>query len=454
MTTTLQREVFRTSRLLEFCNRKELTAQTGHAPSEWPLVILKELVDNALDACEEAGRAPDVEVDFSTRRGYIAVTDNGPGISVGTITDVLDYSVRVSSREAYASPTRGAQGNALKTILAMPFALDETIGVVFIESRGVEHRIKFAVDQLRQEPRIDHQMQPSERKIGTRVAVAWPDSASSILADATDRFLQIADDFAWLNPHLRIVTKRDGEVRGVREPSNTGWLKWKASDPTSPHWYDLARFERYIAAHVRRDQDTGRVRLVREFVAELRGLSGSAKGKRVLDDTGMPRANLESLFAPDGAPHRDLIRNLLSACKKYSRPVQPKLLGLIGREHLLSCFRSAGVAEESFKYQKAVGETAGLPWVVETAFGYCPERYKRRIIAGVNFSVGIGNPFRSFRQYGGEGLENLLTTLKASSAEPIVYVIHYTCPRVDYTDRGKTALIIPDRRAAFAVVDG
>jgi hypothetical protein len=175
----------------------------------------------------------------------------------------------------------------------------------------------------------------------------------------------------------------------------------------------------------------------------------------VLDDTGMQRADLASLFGPDGAPHRDPINNLLSACQKHSRPVPPKLLGLIGREHLLACFRSAGVAEESFRHKKAVGEISGLPWVVETAFGYCPESYKqRRIIAGVNFSVGIGNPFRSFRQYVGEGLETLLTNLRASSAEPIVYVIHYSCPRADYTDRGKTALVIPDRRAALTVVGG
>jgi DNA topoisomerase VI subunit B len=453
MAAILQRSVFRTSRLLEFCNRKELTAQTGHAPAEWPLVILKELVDNALDACEEAGRASDIRVNVSTRSGTIIITDNGPGIPADTVGNILDYSVRVSSREAYASPTRGAQGNALKTILAMPFALDGTRGEVLIESRGVEHRIGFAVDQLRQEPRIDHQMQPSLLKIGTRIVVFWPDSACSILAEAKSRFLQIGDDFAWLNPHLCLVATWDGEVVVDRKPSDPSWQKWKASDPTSPHWYDLARFERYIAAHVSRDQDTGRVRLVREFVAELRGLSGSAKGKRVLDDIGMQRTDPRSLFGPDGAPHRDLIRNLLRACQKHSRPVQPKLLGLIGREHLSACFRSAGVAEESFKYQKAVGETAGLPWVVETAFGYCPARHeRRRIIAGVNFSVGIGNPFRSFR--GGEGLESQLTNLRASSAEPIVYVIHYVCPRVHYTDRGKTALIIPDRRAALTVVGG
>jgi hypothetical protein len=51
---TPQRVAFKTSRLAEFCGEKELTAQTGHAPEDWPLVIAKELPDNALDACEEA----------------------------------------------------------------------------------------------------------------------------------------------------------------------------------------------------------------------------------------------------------------------------------------------------------------------------------------------------------------------------------------------------------------
>lgn len=44
---TLERIAFRTSRLLDFCSRKELIAQTGHEEADWPLVALKELVDNA-----------------------------------------------------------------------------------------------------------------------------------------------------------------------------------------------------------------------------------------------------------------------------------------------------------------------------------------------------------------------------------------------------------------------
>ena len=51
-TQTLQRVAFKTPRLAEFVGQRELTAQTGHHPQDWPLVILRELVDNALDECE------------------------------------------------------------------------------------------------------------------------------------------------------------------------------------------------------------------------------------------------------------------------------------------------------------------------------------------------------------------------------------------------------------------
>jgi DNA topoisomerase VI subunit B len=56
--SVLQRETFRTSRLLDFCSERELVKQIGHDTDQWPLVVLKELVDNALDAAEEAGTAP------------------------------------------------------------------------------------------------------------------------------------------------------------------------------------------------------------------------------------------------------------------------------------------------------------------------------------------------------------------------------------------------------------
>jgi DNA topoisomerase VI subunit B len=199
----LERIVFRTSRLLDFVGQRELTAQIGHAVPEWPLVVLKELVDNAIDGCEEAGVAPVIAIEVSTVTAGAAITisDNGPGIAADTVAGILDYSVRVSSRQAYVSPTRGAQGNALKTVVAMPYALHGDRGAVEIVSRGVAHEIVFVVDRIRQEPRISHTPTAASVKNGTSIMVSWPDSACSILASAKARFLQIADGYAWFNPH-------------------------------------------------------------------------------------------------------------------------------------------------------------------------------------------------------------------------------------------------------------
>src|SRR6267378_4230413 len=155
----ITRVPFTVSRLMEFCNRRELINQTGHDVYEWPLVICKELIDNALDAAEEAGIAPVISV--TVQRGSIVIEDNGPGIPAKTIDGVLDYSIRVSSREAYVSPTRGAQGNALKCLLPMSYVMDDrrgedASGETVIEAHGLAHHIAFAVDHIRQEPRIEH----------------------------------------------------------------------------------------------------------------------------------------------------------------------------------------------------------------------------------------------------------------------------------------------------------
>ncbi len=398
---------------------KRSTAQTGHDPIDWPLCILKELTDNGIDSCEEAGIAPEIVIRVSTAPGEISISDNGPGLPAETISAVLDYSVRASSREAYCSPTRGAQGNALKTICAMPFCLDGTVGRVRIDAHGLSHWIGFSVDQLRQEPIIAHEIAGVPTTAGTTVRVFWPDSARSILAKAKSRFVQIASDFAWLNPHAKITLIWDGEFEVKAEPSDPTWTRWTPSLPTSAHWYNQTRFERYIAAHVAHDRDTDRQpeRTVREFLSELDGFRRSASQKRVLDEISMHRLPLSSLFGPAGEPHRDRIADLLRACKNHSRPVKPHLLGLIGKDHLLARFEAAGVHKETFKYQNAVGEINGLPWIVEAAFGYCPEKVRgRRIITGVNFSVAVGNPFRSLRGNGGEGLEAHLRELRVGSS--------------------------------------
>jgi DNA topoisomerase VI subunit B len=443
----LDRLTFKTSRLAEFCSEKELINQTGHDSDDWPLVVLKELLDNALDACEESGVAPDVEIDVSDNG--IAVADNGPGIPPDTVLDILDYTSRVSSREAYVSPTRGAQGNALKTVLAMGFALSGERGETIIESRGVAHRITFLIDPIRQEPKIVRVCEDSLVKTGARIAVSWPVSACSILDDVHSEFLQVAEDYTWINPHLtlKVEWNRGGEkIRQAAAATDSSWRKWRPSDPTSPHWYDEARLARLMAAYIAHAEDHERsCPTVREFISEFRGLSGTAKAKAICEAIGAARISLAEFYG-DGTSERTGV--ILSEMCRQSRPVKPKDLGTIGKNHLAAKFKMLGVAPETFDYRRVEFEHDRLPYVAEAAFGYCPNGIdERRIITGVNWSPAIGaDPFRRLGP-AGDSLDAILTRQRAGRHEPIVTVLHLACPRIDYLDRGKSSVAIPGSRA-------
>ena len=115
----LERTTFETSRLLEFFSDKELTMQIGCPTEQWPIALLKELIDNALDACETAGLPPAIEVTIEP--DLLSVRDYGPGLPVATLERSLDYMARVSDKANYVSPTRGQQGNAMKCLWAAPF---------------------------------------------------------------------------------------------------------------------------------------------------------------------------------------------------------------------------------------------------------------------------------------------------------------------------------------------
>src|SRR5215204_5428156 len=103
MTLTLDRTTFQMSRLLEFFSEKELQMQIGFPMPAWPIALLKELIDNALDACETAGILPDIEVTLGN--DALSVQDNGPGLPASTIERSLDYLVRVSDKAHYVSPS-------------------------------------------------------------------------------------------------------------------------------------------------------------------------------------------------------------------------------------------------------------------------------------------------------------------------------------------------------------
>lgn len=465
----LARTTFLTSREMDFFSVRELVTQTGHDATEWPLVVVKELIDNALDACEEAGIDP--VIDVTADECGITVRDNGPGLPEATLKASLDFTVRASNREAYVAPDRGAQGNALKTLLPMPVVLDPDHGKLIIEAHGKRHVIKCGADPISQRAAI-HDDTIDTPTIGTTVRIewaarsvpmkgggrrpAWPFSHYSRAETFANEFTRIVTGFAIFNPHATIRLDWFGRTT-VWEATAPAWAKWKPSRPTSAHWYEQRHIERLIGAYVTHDREAGTNRLVSDFVAEFDGLTGSQKRSKVLTETDLHRVPLAELVRDDRFDS-GRIAALLLAMQRHTRPVNPKLLGIIGEDHLRTRLLAMGVQPESFTYRRKLppkckkphpddgtknqGLTS-IPWVLESAFGWLGDEAadSRRIYSGANWSAAIGNPFRSFGSTG-EGLEAALSNLKAGADEPIVFVLHLAHPRIEYTDRGKSALVI------------
>lgn len=490
----LERVTFKTSREMDFFSEKELVTQTGHEITDWPLVIVKELIDNALDACEEADVAPVIHV--TADACGIGVRDNGPGLPDETLKGALDFTVRASNREAYVAPDRGAQGNALKTLIPMPRVLDPDGGRFVVEAHGKRHAIRCAADPISQRAVIHDdvaeckKLAPERRRkkqafsAGTEMRIEWTQRVYSggdtlwpfkdLCPLATngapwalpfrERFRDLVEGFALFNPHATITLNWFGAETAWKATA-PGWEKWKPNRPTSSHWYELPHLERLIGAYLTHDRDRGADRLVSEFVAEFDGLSGSQKRAKVLTDTGLKGARLSALVR-DGRLDDERVGKLLDALRRHTRPVKPARLGVIGEAHLRARLLAMGVRPESFRYARKLsgGECKKLqlgqdekassqddrPQVLESAFGYLGEEAKnqrRRIFAGANWSAGIKHPFRTFGSTG-EGLETTLANLRATREEPVVFVLHLADPRVEYTDRGKSALVITEGAGA------
>jgi DNA topoisomerase VI subunit B len=468
----LERATFRTSREMDFFSEKELTAQTGHSRSQWPAVIVKELVDNSLDACEERGIAPEIMI--AVDKSGITVSDNGPGIPESVIPSILDFGVRVSSREAYCSPTRGAQGNALKTLVGMPYVLDPEGGRLVITTGGTSHAITCRIDRIAQKPVFDleetkvcgpptgaNSYKSDQRKTKkvcksspganfykSAVRVEWSTAIDTDFGRPVwtgigrwhDQIKAMARGFALFNPHACVTLDLFGD-RTTWEATDSSWSKWRPDQPTSPHWYELPHFERLAAAYITDDRQRGIDRTVADFVAEFDGLTGSRKRAQVMEQAAMKRCKLSDLAAERDLRSEDLDR-LLRCMKANTKPVHHRRLGRIGKEHVTKRLIQFGCLPESITYKVRKRVDDGVAFIAECAFGQImDERERRQIYAGANWSPGIKNPFREFGDTG-DGLEKILAKQFADSNESIVFALHLAHPRVEYSDRGKSAIVV------------
>ena len=175
-------------------------------PAKALLTTVKEGVDNALDACEEAGILPDVRVEIhqlGETRFRVALEDNGPGI-------VRNQVPKIFGRLLYGSKfhrlrqSRGQQGIGISA--AGMYGLLTTGKPIAITTRTgpkqAAHHFELVIDTKTNEPRVkrDEEVEWS-REHGTRVEIELEGHyrGGQHSVDAYIRQISLA------NPHAQIT---------------------------------------------------------------------------------------------------------------------------------------------------------------------------------------------------------------------------------------------------------
>jgi DNA topoisomerase-6 subunit B len=178
------------------------------SPAKALLTAVKEAVDNALDACEEAGILPSLKIEIReivpNERYRVAVEDNGPGIVKAKIPRVFG-KLLYGSKFHRLRQSRGQQGIGISAAVlygqlttGKPVAITSRTG-----KRKPAHYVELAIDTRRNEPHVMAETTladwPAEH--GTRVEIEL-EGAYKTGRRSVDEYVE---ETALANPHAEFL---------------------------------------------------------------------------------------------------------------------------------------------------------------------------------------------------------------------------------------------------------
>lgn len=210
-----------------FRNIDTLCQKAGVHRAFIPRLVVKELVDNALDATS------DCDLKLINSNSF-RVTDNGTGIDPDWLEDYFSINRPMISSKLLRLPTRGALGNGLRVVTG---AVISTNGYLEVTTRGETYRIK-----------------PQDDGTSIKEFIGYDEhQGTSILVNLG---LHISEDSLYWGK-MAILFSRDGEL---------------FNGESSPHWYTSEAFYELVNA-----ANMDIVRFVSLFV------SGKIKAKKLMD---------------------------------------------------------------------------------------------------------------------------------------------------------------------------
>jgi DNA topoisomerase-6 subunit B len=187
-------------------------------PAKAFYTVVKELVDNSIDACLEARILPEIYVKVKKvdeERIRVRVEDNGPGISPKKLPIAFGKFL-VGSKFYRLRQSIGFQGIGAKgAILYSQLTTNKPAKIwsATINSKEI-HYFELMIDVLKNEPLIlKHEVKENKDWHGTIVEMEFEGRYTS----KVDEYLELI----WLvNPYVRLIYEKDGEKKVYERVTN------------------------------------------------------------------------------------------------------------------------------------------------------------------------------------------------------------------------------------------
>ncbi len=169
------------------------------------LIIVKEGVDNALDATEEAGIIPEIYVrvtEISEEKYEIVIKDNGPGIVKSQIPRIFG-KLLYGSKFHRLKQTRGQQGIGISAAtLYSQLTTGKPLEIITSIGDGITHNYKIKIDVRKNEP-IINESETVEREQWHGVELKF--LVEGLYREHKQSILEYLKQTAISNPHAHII---------------------------------------------------------------------------------------------------------------------------------------------------------------------------------------------------------------------------------------------------------
>ncbi|NLM29943.1 MAG: DNA topoisomerase VI subunit B [Methanomicrobiales archaeon] len=326
------------------------------SPTRGIITTIKEAVDNALDACEEAEVLPDIYVAVRKVGGdvyRITVEDNGPGIVPKNIPFVFG-KLLYGSRFHQIRQSRGQQGIGISAAVLYAQLTTGTPALVISRTGAKEkaHRFELMIRTETNEPQIvTHTEIDWDRTHGTRLEIEF----RSTLA-AKKRLLDYLRLTAIVNPHARITADIDGDVTVFERVANEVPPCPKSILP-HPHGIEFGALKRLA------DASSGSIE---EFLIGSFSRVGKKTAEEIIGVAGLkPSRKVRRLNA-------DELKVLLDAMQSVRVPAPPaqQCLSPIGEELLCRGLEKEIQLDFVKARTRPSAVHGGHSFIIEAAIGY------------------------------------------------------------------------------------